>query len=436
MTSTRSHVRLIVALTILVAAGTVHAAEPIVLQWWVPGTSELRLQLYSAAGELYNQQNPNVRIEVTNVGDGFIDKLQVAVAAGAQPDIVAIFGAPDVLTLALAGALEPLNDHLAKLPEWNEADILPGFLETMSWDGKLWALPIAAQPTSLVWGEDVFNRAGLAPIVGSIDEVQLSEYSRRLTTRGADGRLDQVGFLPDMWGGFIHWAYHWGADVFDEAAQKVTLTTPAVVAAMEWMENHYQSLGGIDAVNQWKGLFRGSGTPAMYLGKQGMAIWSHYHHYFSTLYGDGYRYGFAPPPLMGSDEWGPKGPIAHTDGRAVVKGSPHPLEATKFLLFITQGDGFPIVAEGYPSTSVSYNRRLMEENLLPDWMSRELWMQHLEVLLTVRSWPRTLILGDLDRALDRATSDVMNGRASVLSALEDAERVLQAQLDQALNRGM
>lgn len=164
-----------------------------------------------------------------------------------------------------------------------------------------------------------------------------------------------------------------------------------------------------------------------------MAIWSHYHFWFSGDYGDGYEYGYAPPPQMGDPSWQPKGLVTHTDARVLVTGSEHPVEAAMLLNWVTQGQGFQDVytsLTGHPSTSISLNRQAYEEDLLPEWYPDGLWLQHYEVLQKARPWPAIPTLAEVTSAGNQAMNRAVNGEMPPRSALEEADRVMQALLDE------
>ncbi|MBO4237239.1 ABC transporter substrate-binding protein [Pseudonocardia alni] len=78
-------------------------------------------------------------------------------------DIVETYGLV-VPQFASTGKLRPLDDLVARYREEYGLDRLsPEMLAALSYDGKLYGLPTMAQPFTLVYRRDVFDRLGLAP---------------------------------------------------------------------------------------------------------------------------------------------------------------------------------------------------------------------------------------------------------------------------------
>ena len=385
------------------------------------------------AAEAFMEDYPHIRVNVVSVPD-LHAKLPVVVAAGTAPDVAHVFGVHRLIEYS-NGVLEPLDAYLERIPQWDPADVIPGFLSSMEYNGSIWGMPAAAQPTALAWSRNAFDAAGLPPVEGWADENLLTEYSIRLTRTNSSGQLEQVGFLPSgIWGGLFNWSYHWGGSFYDPESRRITPAHDANVAALTWISDLYDRYGGAAAVSQWQNQFTGGSNP-LYLDKQGMALFSHYHFFLAYDAAPDWEYGFAPPPQMGDAAWQPKGIVTHTDAHVVLKGTAHPYEATLFAWHSTVGEGYlrrSLVRTGHPSASISLNLRALNEDLFPAWMPRELVAQNLEVLLKAREWPKIPVLGRLTDTVNATLGRVLNKEVAPRAALEEVERVLQAQLEEAL----
>ena len=413
---------------------TAAAAAQVQIEFWHPYGPPWDVSMELAA-EAFMEDYPHIQVNVVQVPD-LHAKLPVVVAAGTAPDAAHIWGVRRLIEYS-GGVLEPLDAYLERIPGWDPADVIPGFLSSMEYNGSIWGMPTSAQPTALVWSRSAFEAAGLAPVEGWADEHLLTEYSIRLTRTSSSGVLEQVGFLPSgIWGGLFNWSYHWGGSFYDPETQRITAAHDANVAALTWISDLYDRYGGAAAVGEWQSQFSGGGNP-LYLGKQGMALFSHFHFFQAYDAAPDWEYGFAPPPQMGDAAWQPKGIVTHTDAHVVIRGTEHPFEATLFVWHSTVGEGYltrSLMRTGHPSASISLNLRALEEDLFPAWMPRELVAQHLQVLLKARDWPKIPVLGPLTDAVNAQMGRVLNKVVSPRAALEEVERTLQAQLEEALAR--
>ena len=99
-----------------------------------------------------------IKLELTQ-SDAFEEMISTRVGSGSVPDI-AIFPQPGILqTMAKQGKLAELGTQLdlAKL----EADIVPGFLDAATVDGKIYGAPMSMNGKSFYWyNKPAFEAAG------------------------------------------------------------------------------------------------------------------------------------------------------------------------------------------------------------------------------------------------------------------------------------
>jgi len=422
---------------LLLAGGAL--AQEIVIEYWHPyGPPWEEGQLQTAA--LFNERfSGRIRVEAKAVPDLY-QKLPVAIASGAGPDAAHVTGIARVIEYADRGLVVPLDDALARIPEWDPDDIFPGFYETYRYNGKLYGLPGSAQPTSLAWSKQAFREAGLDPERGPADQAEFEQFIARLTRRNPDNSLDRVGYLFSMWGGFMNFAYHWGASFYDEELDQITVTDEPAVEALEWLVRLYDSYGGLAAVNEFLTRFRTSvssgtiatvGTEPIYVGRQGMATYSHYNYFAAYTNAPDWEYGFSVIPPLGGPSKAPKAPIVHTDGEVVVAGSDHVVEAALYIWFKTldpQARKATIQRSAHPAASISVNRTATVDRWVPDWYPMELWLQNFEVLARARPWPQTPIVNDLSGQINAAYSRAIQGQMAPRPSLEEAQRLAEAKL--------
>jgi len=414
--------------------GSTAVATPVVLEFWHPYGPPWDAIMERSA-EAFNESQDQIYVKMVQ-NPGNVDQLKTAVAAAIGPDLAHVWGIAPTYALADDEILLPLNTYLERDDTWNADDIYPAFLDAYTYDGQIYALPAAAQPTSLVWNKTTFASMGVDPEVGPNDQTELEDYIKRLTSFTSDGKLDQVGFLVELWGGPMNWAYHWGGSFYSAAEQRITASNPVIVEAFSWVRDLYMNqYGGSGAISEWRG--RTGGNP-LYVGKQAMSTYSHYHYYLAHLNApDDFDYGFSPIPVMGPPDSALKGPIVHSDANVVLATTKYPKEAVKALIYITVGEGWLhgfLSVSGHPSASHSTNMFAMDEGFVPDWYPEKLWMQNGQVLLNARPWPKIPVLSQLDAEVGRAWSQIINGEQPPESALKQVDRTVQALLEEALKR--
>lgn len=87
------------------------------------------------AAEAFMEDYPHIQVNVVQVPD-LHTKLPVVVAAGTAPDVAHIWGVHRLIEYS-SGVLEPLDAYLERIPGWDPADVIPGFLSSMEYNGSI-----------------------------------------------------------------------------------------------------------------------------------------------------------------------------------------------------------------------------------------------------------------------------------------------------------
>jgi multiple sugar transport system substrate-binding protein len=124
-------------------------------------SSGLRTQVATAAAAEIQAANPGATIAVeaqTIPGGEFEQALFLGMQAGDIPDVFHV-GGGYIGLLAAAGALRPLDAHLAEWPDWDHySEPVRGGVR---FDGQIWAIPYALDTHFLYYRKDIFQQAGL-----------------------------------------------------------------------------------------------------------------------------------------------------------------------------------------------------------------------------------------------------------------------------------
>jgi len=202
-----------------------------------------------------------------------LEKLVATIAGGSQPPVALVPAQQTPLWIS-KGVLQPLETW-AKRDGVTKDLFFDGYWPQMVVGGRLWRLPFQID-VNFPWfhNRQTFEAAGLNAdqIPRTIDEVDALAIK---LTRGAAGAHDQLGFVPWQLYGETNslqtWAYAFGGELYDSAADKVIANHPQTVAALEWMIDWARRLGGYDAV-QGELQAMGGWSTGFALGKIAMAV--------------------------------------------------------------------------------------------------------------------------------------------------------------------
>lgn len=144
----------------------------------------------------FERHHPGIKINIIpDSGDRPEERLAVMVSAGVSPDLVRLWGVPEV---AKAGLIQDLTQRFETLPSSVREDFWPLLINgTLSWDGKLYALPLGTAVSTFFYNKNLFNEAGVpAPSPEWSWEVEGTRELQRLTRdRDGDGSPEVYGLV-------------------------------------------------------------------------------------------------------------------------------------------------------------------------------------------------------------------------------------------------
>jgi multiple sugar transport system substrate-binding protein len=228
-------------------------AEPIV--FWTPGGSAVYCQNFNAISKAFAEEYPGLTVADAQCGAGdqnFLEVLLARVAAGNPPDTTIIWDSP--VSLAVRGALEPLDD-LMKASRYSQVEAWPpGVLASCQWQGKTYGLPTAAGTYAVYYNEALFESKGISAKREDFPKTwdEMRKLSKEFTVWEGD-TLKSVGFPITMVGAVelnIFSALN-GSQFYDATNNKFTIDSEQNVEMMQyfldWLNEEYK--GDINAVN-------------------------------------------------------------------------------------------------------------------------------------------------------------------------------------------
>ena len=129
------------------------------------GTSEANYQEWEEEViAKFEEENPNIKIEITKVStDSWNQTIMTRFASGDAPDLFT-FTENDIEDMVPSGYVMDLSDS-ANIANYDE-----GMLDSLSEDGKVYALPIYNDLMCVTYNKDVFEEAGIKEVPKTWDD--------------------------------------------------------------------------------------------------------------------------------------------------------------------------------------------------------------------------------------------------------------------------
>ncbi len=107
----------------------------------------------------FEDQNPGSTLTIEEQQwEGLVEKLTTSLSSESEtPDVVEV-GNTQAPTFTTAGAFSDVTSDLA---DWGGDDLLPGFVDGATVDGKTYAVPYYAGSKYIFYRKDLFQKAGI-----------------------------------------------------------------------------------------------------------------------------------------------------------------------------------------------------------------------------------------------------------------------------------
>ncbi len=302
-------------------AVTAHAADKEISWIYCGDTIDPIHQKYIKEWE---GKNPGWKVSPEVVGWAQCQDKATTLAAAGTPVSMAYVGSRTLKEFAQ-------NDLIVPVPMTDDEKkaYYPHIVDTVTFDGNQWGVPVAFSTKALYWNKDLFKQAGLDPEKPPktwAEEIEMAKTIKEKT--GIPGFGLSAKTFDNTMHQFMHWVYTNNASVID-ADGKVTLDSPAVLAALTaYKDIAPYSEEGPTAYeqNEVRAIFL-DGKVAMIQAGSGAAY---------RLKDTKINWGVTTLPL-GPDAKGP-GTLLITDSLAIFKGTGVEEKATEFAKYITSPD--------------------------------------------------------------------------------------------------
>ncbi len=188
----------------------------------------------------FGQAN-NVKVTVTAPVEQ--DKILPALTGSEPPDILILGGGDLVKSYYKENLVTELSDAV-KTGGIDLNDIYTAPLEQCKFGDKLLCLPWGTDIYALYWNKDLFEAAGLDPNTPPKTAEELADYADKLTKVGADGKIEQIGFIPDQaWGHTDLYSHMFGGFWYNKDGTQLTANSQPMIDALTWQQQFYKKYG-------------------------------------------------------------------------------------------------------------------------------------------------------------------------------------------------
>ena len=386
--------------------------EPVTLDYWVFESGGLAGSFAEQLIADFEAENPNVTINVTAYPeDNYGVKLDTAIAAGKEPDLVLVFG-PEQMR---AGLLLPLNDMV----EENNIDLstyVPSIVEagdefSCAYEDQLYCLGSYAGSVQMLYNKELFDAAGI-------------EYPTAFPPMTPDEFIETACQLTDeangVWGGAASdpLAYVPWETFFSEDGRTAEFNSPAAVEQFEILASGYERgcLPTSNILDPWE-----QGRDYFSRGELAMVITDFQD--LDKVESANIDYGStASPTPVGEEPYF----FVWSDSVGVMASTDNPEEALDFVAFLTTaGQQLRIETSGDIPLDLSVAE---EANWAEGIPGRE---DGMEILSHARSAVFVPNRWDVIGPYYDAWGYVLGGEKSSQEALDEANAAIQENLDKA-----
>ncbi len=231
------------------------------VQYWEKWTGNEGHQMQLIVEQFNATVGKEKHIYVEYTSQSEVDrKTLVATAGGVPPDVAGLWMG-EMVQYAAMDALEPL-DAYAKQYNITPDLYKPIYWQSCNYGGHLWCL--ISTPASIVlhYNKEVFQQhaadlraAGLDPDRAPATLAEMDQYAAALTTYDTvHGKKHAAAFglVPLEPGWYVPLLPGWfEGKIFDPATDKITLTSPQVVAAFDWIASYSRKFGK-DSISEFR----------------------------------------------------------------------------------------------------------------------------------------------------------------------------------------
>jgi multiple sugar transport system substrate-binding protein len=393
--------------------------------------------------EMWKEMHPEVEIEEVWVPwDEYYTKMTTMVAGGEAIDVVWL-QMSNVPGTSLNVGYWVTRDALMDFTPFFESgrinpdDYFAGLLKEWLFQDKYWGTPFEVFQESFWYNADLFEEAGLEVPNADWKWEDYRQAAEALTSRSADGRVEQFGTMEPRWLDFV---YEAGAQPVAPDGETLQLDTPEAKRGLE--EWYYYTGNGFAPLGDDTKTFAGLHTGKVAMHPSGNYMWNTFRQASKDL---GFGLGATVMPAGPGPAPKNKAGFIGYNVWSVFKNTKYPEAAAEYAIFLGYGQGAePWAATGRVSPVKRFDLDYYQKVANLDGAEKEQYAMNLNTTFTnmekgyVHPEMPYLVVGDVSwgtiadiftdelnkvvieksQSLDQAI-EVANGRAA--TALEEAK---------------
>lgn len=282
----------------------------------------------------FNRTHPLIRVRLLTQfnTEGSYQKVRIAFAGGAPPDVMSTVWANELTAYAMRHVLSPLDDLMRRSGRDLDREFTPGVARMLRVNGHIYGLAVTTNANFILYNKRIFRGAGLDPDRPPQTTDQLDRAAAACTRYDTQGHFTRYGFRPE---GLEMWAYVFGGRWYDPATGRLTADDPHNLLALRWFVS-YTRRYDIRRLDAFRSTFGNNDTAngPFFVGKTAMWATGEWSEEFLRRYAPGLQYGwFALPAPPGGR------PNTTTSGGSVFvipAACRHKAEAWEFLNWLTE----------------------------------------------------------------------------------------------------
>lgn len=210
----------------------------------------------------YNKTSPAQGVKsITMVWDDYYTKLQTSVAADKGPDI-GVSHVSRIPELAELGVIDPIDDYISQLGIKPEDIYIPAELESVTYGGQIYALPLDMHGEILCFNSDIISKAGIQLNeagkldINSKDQMKevLDKIRAALPEGGSTLAFPNQGTQPyRVWYSFYNQLD--GAPILSEDGTELTWDKDKALEALTYLNSLYRDGYIAPGIDDFQGLF-------------------------------------------------------------------------------------------------------------------------------------------------------------------------------------
>lgn len=316
---------------------------------------------------------------------------------------------------------------LAELPDDLAADVknnyVPGVVDTVTWEGKIWGVPLETQTTVMIYNKPMLEEAGYTRPPETLTE--LKEYALNLTRNDDNGNVTQYGYsqfvgnLNTEYLPFASLLYSNGGQVLDLDKGEAAFNSPEGVEVLT-MQTDLIAAGAFNPELTYTDWFTN---------RVAITILPGWTRVYLGTYGDLDSFASAPVPHGEGKE---SGSIVYSWFFFVNQDSPHKKEAFDFIRWFTQepmGEGqVTRRSQFYDDLVGVIPSRTSDRDLWADRYDTDILPAFVEALEYAQTPPPIASYDEMVEIVNAAIENAWFGKATPQEALDAAAAEVNALL--------